>query len=75
MSRFNKFEALKSHPYYKSIIKRLKVSDLNLCLDFIKENAHLDANAWCIKVARLFLDKSDAPKNLTLIQDVLLCCR
>lgn len=71
MCRLKTFESLGNHLWYSKIVKKLKVEDKKFCLQFLKENAHLDKNDYAHKVNRLFIDQDNKPKNATLIWEVL----
>ncbi len=73
MSRKERFESYKTHPWLHKAYKKLKKDDLELIFKFIKDNEQLDNASFEFKINRLFLD-CERPKNFSIILELLTCC-
>lgn len=73
MTRREKFEVLREHPWLGNIFKRLTVMDIRACLEFLKLHEGKNIDEFEYLVNRMFLDKPDRPKNSGIIQELLSC--
>lgn len=64
-------EHLKSHPYLKKGFSKLKASEITLIEELL--NSSEDKDALAIKANRMFMDKSDKPKNWKIISEMASC--
>ena len=77
MKRMEKFESLKSHNWYKNQFAKLKKTDLDFCVDFIRKNNDLsDTDFWRqIRDARCTSTKKADIKRFNICMEILDCCR
>lgn len=73
MSRLQKLEELKSHPYYAKYLLKLSQSEMQFCIDFIEQHNARSRSEFEYLVNRVFIGKPDKPKNWTLICEILSC--
>lgn len=69
-NRMDMFSALKKHPYYGSLIKKLGKSELNLITVFCQTHHSTTRDEFVQLANRYFLDKPK-PKNWQIISDIL----
>lgn len=69
--REHNFEILKVDHWYKPLILRLREKELNLTVDFIRNNSGLTIGEWEMAINRMFLGVLNKPKNWTLIMEIL----
>jgi len=74
ITRKEKFNLYSTHPMMHKTMSKLSVEEKNLCRSFINENDNLDRSAFEMKVNRMFLDKTDKPKEWTRILELLIGC-
>lgn len=72
-NRLEKYDNFRAHPWFSRLFVKLKQADDSFCLDFIKQNEHLSKDDFEKKVNRVFIDKSDKPKNWKIILEILTC--
>ncbi len=73
-SRAEKFESLRSDPWYSALMPKLKKNGEAICKEFIEAHGDLPIGEWEFKVQRLFLDRAEKPANWTLINEILIVC-
>lgn len=57
MDRMQSLEEMKKHMILGKLFKKLSQKEYALCIEFIKENDHLDKFAFIAKANRWFLDQ------------------
>lgn len=72
MNRMDLFKKLYNHAWLGRIYRRLYAEEMNLALDFIVSNDHLDKGPFEYAVNRMFLDKPK-PKHFKEILELLTC--
>lgn len=72
-SRREKFEILREHPWLGKIFRKLTLADMKLCIEFLNLHESKTIDEFEFLVNRMFLDKSDRPKNSGIIQELLSC--
>lgn len=72
--RLNRFKELETDPWFSRVWKKLKKSDIQICIDFINENNDLGIEDFEMKMNRFFLDKGDLkPKrHLEIIELIMI---
>lgn len=55
--RMTRFHAYKDHTVHRPLFERLSKAEREACEAFIRDNDHLDVNAFAHKVNRWHLDK------------------
>lgn len=71
MSRLDNLENLKKHPYQKRLFKGLSSAELSQVTEFIRENEHLSADEYAMKVSRWLLDQPK-PKHFSAMWAIAL---
>jgi len=64
-TRTKNFNALESHPVFKSAYKKLRAAEREACVCFINDNDMLTEEEFNVKVSRWMLDDINKPKNHT----------
>ena len=72
--RLQKFHKLTEHYWYKNVIKKLTAQEINICLDFLKQNEVISVMEYEKKVDQYFMDKSKT-KNWILVTELLSICK
>lgn len=72
-NRKNKYESFKKHPWFSKLFLKMKKDDDLFCINFIDDNKDLKNDEFEKKVNRVFIDKSDKPKNWKIISEILTC--
>jgi hypothetical protein len=63
MTRTERFLAMKYHPMFSKLVKRLSKQEFQLCLDFLKETETLNNDQFTIKVNRWYVGDANKPKH------------
>lgn len=71
MGRLIRLTKLSNHPHYKFLLIKLSTSEKEIMRHFIIDSFDLDKNEFIYSVNRMFLDKTDKPKNWSLIMEIL----
>lgn len=71
MNRLRNFNQLKNHIMYQKHFKKLSKIDVEFCEEFLAHSSDLNRDDYANKINRLFLDKTDKPKNWTVIWELL----
>lgn len=74
MNRADRFKALKTHPWFSKVYKKLSDEDLVFACKFILDNENLNTDEYISKLLKYWLDKPK-PKNWTLIEDLLVASK
>lgn len=72
MNRADQFKSYSSHAWHRKSFSKLSKAELELALNFIRENDALDAASFELKINRMFIDK-DKPKHFSIILELLTC--
>ena len=73
MTRLEKFESFKTHPWLKRIYSKLRKEQLDISRDFIIKYNHLDKDDFEKAVNRMFLDK-EKPYRWEIILELIANC-
>lgn len=71
-NRREAFESLRQHPWLGKLFAKLSVQDLELAVQFIDDNAHLEKGEFEMAVNRWLLDQKK-PRRYRAILELLSC--
>ncbi len=72
--RLEKFKSLADHPLYKRLMRSLTEGEFDEVVEFIDDNADLNARDFEMKVNRFYMDVNPKPKNIGKMLDILIAC-
>jgi len=72
MKRLDLFYSLKNHPMYQTTYKKLSKTELDLCVEFIKNNRDCTYGQFNKILSVWFLDRADKPKNMTSMYTLVM---
>lgn len=77
--RIQNFNSLYEHPWYAKQVRKLKLAEIEILIEWIKSQGEIDDNEFFIRVNRMYLEgyeyQIEKTKNESLIGEILQVVR
>lgn len=70
-TRLDFFFELKDHPWFARLVKRLNNWELEYCVAYMRENAHMSKNEFAFQCNRMGMGDDNKPKNWPIMWELM----